>query len=79
MIRVKDKIMAIICDICGAEQGELDENMDIIEAGLIDSFGVVQLLVKLEEEVGITLDIEDLRRHEIATPAQVIHMAEQAL
>jgi len=70
--------MSILCEICGAEEGELDENLDLFEAGLIDSFAVVEMLVKFEEQLGISLDIEKLSREQIATPALIIKMAEGA-
>jgi len=73
---MEEKIMAIICDICGADAGELPIDIDLFETGLIDSFGVVQLLVKLEEELGVCLDIEKLRRDEVSTPAHIIRLAE---
>ena len=75
---MESKIMSILCEICGAEEGELDENLDLFEAGLIDSFAVVEMLVKFEEQLGISLDIEKLSREQIATPALIIKMAEGA-
>ena len=75
---MEEKIMAIISDICGAGSGELAADTDLFETGLIDSFGVVQLLVKLEEELGVSLDIENLRRDEASTPAQIIRLAGRA-
>lgn len=76
---MEEKIMAILNDICGAEDGELEADMDLFEAGLLDSFGVVRLIVELEAQLGISLDIEQLPRGEIATPARIIRLAEQAV
>ena len=74
---MEEKIMLILNEICGAEDGELEPDMDLFGAGLIDSFGVVQLLVKLEEQLGVSLDIEQLVREEIATPAKIIKLVGQ--
>lgn len=72
-------ILAILCDICGAEEGELTPDLDLFGTGLLDSFGVVQLLVALEEQLGVTLDIAALSREEIATPAKLAaRVAEEA-
>ena len=76
---MESKIMAILCEICGVNEGELDAGLDLFEAGLIDSFAVVQLLVKLEERLGVSLDIEQLRREQIATPALIVKLAEGAV
>ena len=73
------KIMAILNDICGADDGELEPDLDLFEAGLLDSFGVVQLLVELETHFNVVLDIESLSRDEIATPAKLTRRVEAAL
>lgn len=69
-------IMEILNEICGAEDGELEPDTDLFEAGLLDSFGVVQLLVRLEDELGAVLDIESLTREMIATPARITNIVE---
>jgi len=69
---MESKIIAIISDICGAEEGELELDLDLFESGLMDSFAVVQMAVEIETELGIELDIEGLTRKEIATPALII-------
>jgi D-alanine--poly(phosphoribitol) ligase, subunit 2 len=73
---MEQRIMEILNDICGAQPGELEPDMDLFEAGLLDSFGVVQLLVALEEQLQVVLDIESISREEIATPAKLIRRAE---
>lgn len=74
---METKIMAILNEICGAEDGELSLDMDLFKTGLIDSFAIVQLLVMLEEQCGVVWDIETLTRDEIATPAKIIRKANQ--
>jgi D-alanine--poly(phosphoribitol) ligase subunit 2 len=68
---MEEQIIEILNDICGAEPGELEPDLDLFENGLLDSFGVVQLLVKLEERFGLKLDIEQFSRSDIATPALI--------
>ena len=75
---MEQRIMEILNDICGAQPGELEMNVDLFETGLLDSFGVVQLLVALEEQLQVVLDIESISREEIATPAKLIRRAEAA-
>ena len=68
---MEEQIILILNEICGAEEGELESDLDLFEAGLLDSFGVVQLLVELEERCHVVLDIASLTREEIATPALI--------
>ncbi|MCL2035368.1 MAG: D-alanine--poly(phosphoribitol) ligase subunit DltC [Oscillospiraceae bacterium] len=71
------KIMQILNEVCGAEDGELKPDLDLFETGLLDSFAVVQLLVEFEERLHVTLDIETLRREDIATPALIVRLLEK--
>lgn len=74
-----EKIMSILNDTCGAQDGELTPDINLFDAGLLDSFGVVQLIVELEEAFQISLDIESIPRGAIATPALIVRLVEQAL
>lgn len=76
---MEEKIMAILNDICGAEDGELTPDINLFDEGLLDSFGVVQLIVELEEAFSISLRIETIPREEIATPGRVMRLVERAL
>ena len=73
---MKEKIMEILSEICGAEEGELEPDLDLFGEGLLDSFGVVRLLVEVESRLQIVLDIETLTREEIATPALLVKRIE---
>ena len=68
---IEDKIMIILGEICGAEEGELEPDMDLFDAGLLDSFGVIQLLVELEEQFGVHLEVDLIPRKKIATPQKI--------
>ena len=54
------KIIDILCDICGAQPEEIDGDLDLFEEGLLDSFGVIQLVLALEEAFGVTLEIGEV-------------------
>ena len=68
------KIIDIISDVCGAEEGELEIDLDLFESGLLDSFAIVQMAVAFEESFNVSLDLEHLTREEIATPARIIEL-----
>jgi D-alanine--poly(phosphoribitol) ligase subunit 2 len=76
---MEQEIILILNEICGAEPGELEPDMDLFDNGLLDSFGVVQLLVKLEERFGLEVDVERFSRAELATPALIAGIVEKLL
>lgn len=76
---MEEKIMAILNDICGAEEGELEPDLNLFDTGLLDSFGVVQLIVEMEEAFDLALNIESISREEIATPARIVKLVKQTI
>ncbi len=65
-----DTIIEILNDICGADEGEIQPDTELFEEGILDSFGLVQLLVQLEQ-YDKHLDIASLQREDVATPARI--------
>ncbi len=70
-----EKIIGILNEIVGADEGEIAPDTELFEEGVLDSFGLVQLLVALEGE-GVTLDVADLDRSAVSTPAKLAALAE---
>ncbi len=56
-----------------------DKNQDILESGLIDSFGYVQLLTALEEEFTITIGEEEQFDKRLRTINGILNFCEEKL
>ena len=65
-----DNVIEILNDICGADEGEIQADTELFEEGILDSFGLVQMLVQLEQ-YGKSLDIANLQREDVFTPAKI--------
>ena len=65
-----DTIIEILNDITGADDGEITPETELVEEGILDSFGLVELLVRLEQ-FQVKLDVANLTREEISTPAKL--------
>lgn len=72
-----DEIIQILNEITGADDGEIQPDTELFAEGVLDSFGLVQLLVALEEQ-GAALDAAELDRDAISTPEKIAALAEQA-
>ncbi len=72
-----DKILKILNEITGADEGEIQPDTELFAEGILDSFGLVQLLVALEEQ-GTALDAAELDRDAISTPGKIAVLVEQA-
>jgi len=70
-----DQVIAIICDLVGADEGEILPDTDLFEQGILDSFALVELLVELEQ-LGSHLDVANMEREELSTPAKLAALVE---
>lgn len=71
------KIIELLNELCGAEDGELSADLDLFEAGLLDSFGVIELVLALEEAFGVSLQIENIPRARITTPQKIADLVRE--
>jgi len=54
--------------VSGMGKNDLKPGLDLVQSGLLDSMGFVDLLGKLEQEYGIQLNLEDaFERGELTT------------
>lgn len=54
---MKEKIIEIIEDITGEV---VEEDTDLIEEGILDSFDIVSLLLELEEAFDVKIDVAEI-------------------
>ena len=69
---MEEKVKAILNDICGADEGELEPDIDLFEEGILDSFGVISLFVEIEKQLGIKFEPTEVTRDEMKSPALII-------
>jgi len=54
-------VRKILVEVCGSDE-VLNEGIDLIESGLLDSFAVIEFFSKLEDE-GLTIHITKIDRN----------------
>ncbi len=75
---MKEKLRGLLSVVCGVEANEIEEDMDLFAESILDSFGVVQLLVLIEEEFGKRILITEIAREDIATLAKLHELVSRA-
>ena len=67
-----NQILNILADIAG--DSIVKDNLDIaiFEEGIIDSFKTIELLLAIENQLGIDVSITDFDREAWATPNKII-------
>lgn len=76
---MEQRVINILSQIIGAEEGEIQPDLNLFETGLFDSFSIVQLSVELEEQFSVFIPIESLTREEISTPRKIVALIEENL
>ena len=67
MENVKELALEILENACETDEIREDPDMDLYEAGLMDSMASVAVLLELEEKCNISLQPTDIDKEDIST------------
>lgn len=57
----------ILEEVCETDEIFEDYDMDLVEEGYLDSFGILNIIIRIEEEMGIQLSPTDVNKEDINT------------
>ena len=57
----------------GFERAAIDETRDLMKAGYLDSFAVIDTIMELESRTGVSIDLNDAGSSEISSVAGLIN------
>ncbi|MBV7274443.1 D-alanine--poly(phosphoribitol) ligase subunit DltC [Clostridium thailandense] len=69
---MEEKILDILESICGVDEVREDRDLDLFESGLLDSLATIELLIELEEKLGVKIEPTEVQREDISTPNKII-------
>ena len=64
---MKEKVIEIFTDVTGSDEIADDLDLNLFEAGLLDSLAIIEVLLQIEERLGIKLQPTDLEREDMST------------
>ncbi len=79
MENVKELALEILENACETDEIREDPDMDLYEAGLMDSMASVAVLLELEEKCNISLQPTDIDKEDISTVNNFIRFLEKHL
>ncbi len=68
---VEETVLAILEDLTGSEEVK-DLDLPLFEEGLLDSLATVQLLIEIEDQLGVSVPVSEFERSKWGTPRQII-------
>ena len=75
----EQEVVRLLIDVCGTDAIDSERDVDLFDAGLLDSLGVTQLLVSLEDELGIKVPPTSVERDEISTVNRILTFVSERL
>ena len=72
---MKELIYDILEEITG-EDLHKESNVNLFDSGRLDSLGIIELIVAIEDKFKITLDPAIVKRTDIETPTKIIEYLE---
>ena len=67
----------ILESTCETDEIFEDYDMDLLDAGYLDSFSLLNIIVEIEEKMGIALQPTDMKKDNIRTVNDMIRFLEQ--
>lgn len=74
---VRERVLDLLVDVCGddAVRDHLDD--DLFGLGLLDSMGAIELLVGIEDELGVSIAPTAVPREQMNTPNKIVEQVEK--
>ena len=79
LVTTEAKILSILERITGTNQVRRDLDLPLFDEGLLDSLGLVELMVALSDEFGIDISPAEIERSQWATPRKIIAYIQERL
>ena len=71
----RERVIALIREI--NEDFDPEENVDLIEEEILDSFDMISFIIEVKEEFGVTIGVDDIVPENFATVDQIADLIEQ--
>ncbi|CAM2887534.1 MULTISPECIES: D-alanine--poly(phosphoribitol) ligase subunit DltC [Dellaglioa] len=78
-MNTKDKVLEILENTTDSAEVRNNLDINIFDEGLLDSMGSIQLILELQNELGIDIPISEFERSEWATPNLIIAKVESMI
>jgi D-alanine--poly(phosphoribitol) ligase subunit 2 len=76
---IEEKIIGLLVDITGEDEIGDYRDDDLFEEDVLDSLGAIELLVKLNDEFGVSIAPTELEREEMNTVNKIIARVQERL
>ncbi|MHB1653821.1 MAG: D-alanine--poly(phosphoribitol) ligase subunit DltC [Desulfitobacteriaceae bacterium] len=76
---IRETILELLEQICGSQEMRLNPDIELFKEGLLDSFGIIELFVGIQEQLNLDIAPTEIDREMWATPNKIIQYLTQRL
>ncbi|MBC2578269.1 D-alanine--poly(phosphoribitol) ligase subunit 2 [Peptostreptococcus russellii] len=76
---LQEKVIEIFEEVLGTDEIAEDLDLDMFENELLDSLAIIEVLLGIEEKLGLSLQPTDLERKDMATVNNLVAFLEPRL
>lgn len=76
MENLREEVISIFEDVTGTDEMRDDNSLDMFEEELLDSLAIIEVLLEIENRLGIKLQPTDLERSDMATVDNMVAFLE---
>lgn len=69
---MEEKLLEILTDVCEDDAVKEDPDLNLFEEGLLDSLGVAELLVEIEDQFGVVIAPSEVERKDMDTANKIL-------
>ncbi|RDY24268.1 D-alanine--poly(phosphoribitol) ligase subunit DltC [Romboutsia maritimum] len=73
---MQEAVIGIFEDVLGTDEIRDDLNLNLFEESLLDSLAIIEVLLEIEQRLGIALQPTDLEREDMATVNNLVKFLE---
>lgn len=73
---MQEAVISIFEDVLDCDEIKEDLSLDLFEAELLDSLAIIEVLLEIEDRLGIVLQPTDLERSDMATVNNLVKFLE---
>ena len=74
---IRKTILTALTDICGTDKVENNTDLDLFANNLLDSFGLVELMLTIHEQLNLDIAPTEVDREMWSTPEKIIQYLEE--
>ncbi|NLD19231.1 MAG: D-alanine--poly(phosphoribitol) ligase subunit DltC [Clostridiales bacterium] len=76
---MEEKLLDILEEICGDSVVKEDQDVNLVDEGLMDSLDFTELIVAIEKNFGVIIPPSEVTREESDTPNKIIGIVRERL